>query len=89
MRVLFLALLLVNVAFFGWEYRHPEPPPAPVAEVDPGVPPIRLIRERAAAGKPATAPQAGSARQVPQPAAPSGAGPAVPGFRPSPATASP
>ncbi len=47
MRVLFLSLLLVNIAFFAWEYRHPEPPPAAVARLEPGVPPVRLLRERA------------------------------------------
>ncbi len=46
MRMLFLGLLLVNAAFFAWEYRHP-PLPAPiVASVEPGIPPVVLLRER-------------------------------------------
>jgi hypothetical protein len=80
-RVLFLSLLLVNVAFFAWEYRHPEPPPAAVARLDPGVPPVRLLRERAKSapagktmstpgGAPAVAP--GAPSSTPNP----GAGPA-------------
>ncbi|GBE10016.1 hypothetical protein BMS3Abin12_00568 [bacterium BMS3Abin12] len=69
MRVLFLSLLLVNVAFFAWEYRHPEPPPAAVARLEPGVPSVRLLRERAAGaptGKamPAPAPGPGPAANV-------------------------
>jgi hypothetical protein len=78
--VLFLSLLLVNVAFFAWEYRHPELPPAPVARLEPGVPPVRLLRERAKsapAGKamstpgttPVVAPGASKVPPAPKPGA--------------------
>lgn len=82
MRVLFLSLLLVNVAFFAWEYRHPEPPPAAVARLESGVPPVRLLRERAKSapagkamstpgGAPAVAPGASkaSSASTPEPGA--------------------
>jgi len=86
-RVLFLSLLLVNVAFFAWEYRHPEPPPAAVARLDPGVPPVRLLRERAAGvptGKamstpgttPTVAPGAPNPTPSPTPKPGAGSGPA-------------
>ncbi|GEM_PF-5210641 len=74
MRVLFLALLLVNVAFFAWEYRHPEAPPAPVAATEPGVPTIQLLSERppqpAAAPAPAAKPApAATPKSKPKPGA--------------------
>lgn len=66
MRVLFLALLLVNVAFFAWEYRHPEPTPAPVTEVEPGIPPLHLVRgHHASAVAPARKPAPGAPKSAP------------------------
>ncbi|MDE2089585.1 MAG: SPOR domain-containing protein [Gammaproteobacteria bacterium] len=49
MRLLFLFLLLLNLAFFAWEYSHPEtPPPAPPPETEPGIAPLVLLSERSA-----------------------------------------
>ncbi len=73
MRVLFLLLVLVNLAFFGINYHQPKAAAPTLPAADPGVEPLRLIRERSSTAAPATvqasAPASRAAQNRPAPEA--------------------
>lgn len=70
MRMLFLALLILNLAYFGWHYyAPPEPPPEP-ARIVAGIPPLELLKEPAEEQQQAAIPESDTDDPVPDEAPP-------------------